>query len=118
MFFVTTKTANGRALLQSDCYAGLFVDVLRSCIARRLLHVNDFVIMPNHVHLLITIGSDMTVERAMQFIKGGFSFRLKRDAGYRGEVWQKGFSDARIRSSGHLAQVRTILPRIPHGRES
>jgi putative transposase len=33
----------------------------------------DFVVMPDHVHLLMTVGGGMTIERAMQFIKGGFS---------------------------------------------
>ena len=32
----------------------------------------------------------------MQFIKGGFSYRLKRELGYLGEVWQRGFSEVRV----------------------
>jgi putative transposase len=32
----------------------------------------------------------------MQFIKGGFSFRLKKETGYLGEVWQRGFSEVRV----------------------
>jgi putative transposase len=33
--------------------------------------------MPDHLHLLITPAAEISLERAMQFIKGGFSFRLK-----------------------------------------
>jgi putative transposase len=78
-FFVTTKTALGRALLQSERNAALFIDVLRSYVMARKFQLQDFVVMPDHVHLLIRAGSDMTIERAMQFIKGGFSFRLRRE---------------------------------------
>lgn len=29
----------------------------------------------------------------MQLIKGGFSFRAKKETGFHGEIWQRGFSD-------------------------
>ena len=53
--------------------------------------------MPDHFHLLITPLT--ALERAMQFIKGGFSFRVKRELGSSAEIWQRGFSDHRIRDS-------------------
>ena len=52
--------------------------------------------MPNHLHLLLTVTGDTTIERAMQLIKGGFSYRLKKELGYLGEVWQRGFSELRV----------------------
>ena len=52
--------------------------MLRSYVAGRKFQLHDFVVMPDHVHLLITVGGDMTIERAMQFVKGGFSFRLRK----------------------------------------
>jgi putative transposase len=52
--------------------------------------------MPDHLHLLMTLPSDVTTEKAMQLIKGGFSYRLKRDLGYQEEAWQRGFSEVRI----------------------
>ena len=49
----------------------LFIDVLRSYAAAKRFRVLDFVVMPDHVHLLLTLGAGMTIERAMQLIKGG-----------------------------------------------
>ena len=89
-FFVTTKTSMGRPLLQSDRNAMLFIDVLRSYVAGKKFKVHDFVVMPDHVHLLMTVSGEMSIEKAVQFIKGGFSYRLKKEMGYCGEVWQKG----------------------------
>jgi putative transposase len=37
--------------------------------------------MPNHFHVLLTVGSEMSVEQAVQFIKGGFSFRQAKSWG-------------------------------------
>jgi putative transposase len=38
-----------------------------------------------------------TVERCAQFIKGGFSFSVRRQ--FAGEVWQRGFHEHRIRDA-------------------
>jgi putative transposase len=95
VFFVTTKTSMGRRLLQSERNAMLLVDVLRSNMAARRFQVHDFVVMPDHLHLLIRVSGEMTIEKAMQLIKGGFSFRLRREFGFLGEVWQRGFSEMR-----------------------
>jgi putative transposase len=32
----------------------------------------------------------------MQLVKGGFSYRLKKEWGHLGEVWQRGFSETRV----------------------
>jgi putative transposase len=50
-------------------------------VAAGKFRLHDFVVMPDHLHLLITVGSGMTIEKAMQFIKGGFSYRLKKECG-------------------------------------
>jgi putative transposase len=74
MFFVTTKTSMGRRLLQSDRNATLLIDVLCSYVAEKKFRIHDFVVMPDHMHLLITVTGDMTIEKAMQLIKGDFSY--------------------------------------------
>jgi REP element-mobilizing transposase RayT len=52
--------------------------------------------MPDHFHLLITVGSDMTIERAIQLVKGGFAFRAGKELGLKAPIWQKGFSEVRV----------------------
>jgi putative transposase len=113
MFFVTTKTSLGRALLQSDRNATLLIDVLRCYAGAGEFQVHDFVIMPDHVHLLITVSGNSTIERAMQFIKGGFSHRLKRDFGYLGEVWQRGFSELRVEERESYVRHREYIAQNP-----
>ncbi len=112
-FFVSTKTCEGRALLQSERNATLMINVLRSYVAVRKFQLHDFVIMPNHMHLLITVSGDMTIEKAVQFIKGGFSFRLKKEFGYLGEVWQRGFSEVRVRDQQSFLRHRRYIAENP-----
>jgi putative transposase len=112
-FFATTKTYGGRRLLETDRNATLLVDVLRSCVAARKFQLLDFVVMPNHLHLLITVPGGMTIEKAIQLIKGRFSYRLKKEFGYPGEVWQAGFSEVRADTKESIAGYREYIAQNP-----
>ena len=103
----------GQPLLQPDCNANLFIDVLRSCVADGRLELNDFVVMPDHVHLLITLRKGMTIERAMHLIKGGFSCRLRKEVGYAGEIWQPGFSEKRAPNGEAYLRYKGYIARNP-----
>jgi putative transposase len=69
--------------------------------------------MPDHMHLLVTVDKDSTIERAMQLIKGGFSYRVRKEYGYQGEVWQRGFSDVRIRDRESCERHRRYIELNP-----
>ena len=92
-FFATTRTSMSRRLFQTERNAGLLIDILRALVSEHKFRLLDFVVMPDHVHLLMEIDSTMTVEKAMQLVKGRFSYRLKHEFGFVGEVWQRGFSE-------------------------
>lgn len=97
---VTTSTWGRRALFRNERWAKLLIDTLYHYRrAAYLLH--EFVIMPDHVHVLLTPSTSL--EKSVQFIKGGFSYRVKKELGSNMEVWQKGFSDHRIRDASDYA---------------
>ena len=100
-------------MLQSERNATLMIEVLRSYVAAGKFRLHDFVVMPDHMHLLMTVGTGMTIEKAMQFIKGGFSYRLKKECGYRREVWQRGFSEARVDDRQSFLQHREYIAANP-----
>ncbi len=112
-FFVTTKTIQGQFLLQSERMATLLIDVLRFYMAEKKFIVHDFVVMPNHLHALLTIDDEMTIEKAMQLIKGGFSYRAKKELGFAGEIWQPGFSEVRIRDRRSFLKHREYIDQNP-----
>ena len=99
--------------MQSERNAGLLIDVLRSLVAERAFKLHDFVVMPDHLHLLFTIGDGMTVEKAMQLVKGRFSFRLGRELGLKGEVWQKGFSEVQVLGERSFEEHRAYIVNNP-----
>jgi REP-associated tyrosine transposase len=78
--------------------ARLFIDVVLDYRKQGKFLLHEFVVMPDHVHALITPAPEISLERAMQFIKGGFSFRLRKIEKI--EVWQESFTNHRIRDTG------------------
>jgi putative transposase len=112
-FFVTTRTAAGKSLFQTERMTDLFVEVLRASMRSKRTNIHDFVVMPNHIHILMTLPGEVSVEKAMQLIKGGFSFRANKELGFRGEVWQRGFSDVRIVDDESFEKHRAYIDNNP-----
>jgi putative transposase len=92
----------------------LFLEILNSYRGRAYL-LHEYVIMPEHFHILIT--PSVTLERAVQFIKGGFSFRAKKELQSSMEIWQTGFSDHRIRDAEDYRIHVEYIYRNPIGRK-
>ena len=112
-FFATTGTSMGRRILQSERNAGLLIDVLRSLVAERKFELLDFVVMPDHLHLLLTVHEAMTIEKAMQLIKGRFSHRLSHETGHSGEVWLRGFTEEQVTNRTSLEKHREYIAQNP-----
>jgi len=105
-YFITTATHNRRRLFQVERNAELLLETIDHYRDSYLLHA--YVVMPDHVHLLIT-PIEITLERAMQLIKGGFSHRLSSKL----PVWQRGFTDHRIRDAADYSVRLNYIHRNP-----
>jgi putative transposase len=112
-FFVTSSIADKRNLLQSHRAAQLFIDVLYQYRSQHKYLLHDFVVMPDHFHVLITVGQEISIERAVQFIKGGFAFRAGRELGFRPPVWERGFSEVRIHSAEAVTRIHEYISQNP-----
>jgi putative transposase len=112
-YFLTTSVYGGRNLLQSDQLADLFLNTIFSYRDQKKFEVHEFVVMKNHIHLLITPGDNVTLEKAVQFIKGGFSHRVKKKLGICSEIWQRGYVDHRVRDARDFAQHRAYIHANP-----
>ncbi|HEY6767651.1 MAG TPA: transposase [Candidatus Sulfotelmatobacter sp.] len=106
-YMVTSATWGRRDLFCREPWARLLIGTLYHYRGTAYL-LHEFVIMPDHVHIMLT--PKTSLEKAAQFIKGGFSYRAKKGLGSNMEVWQKGFSDHRIRDAEdylqHVSYIR------------
>ena len=71
--------------------------------------VHRHVIMPDHLHVILTPGCSTTLERAAQLIKGGASYDIGRAFQTRFPVWQPGFTQHLIRDrADYESHVRYV----------
>ena len=106
-YFISTQTAGRKPFFRHERWARLVVATLEhyACTDYEL---HAYVVMPDHLHVLIT--PLVSVEKSVQLIKGGFSFRAKRELDWKDEIWQQGFTDHQIRDEEdwkhHLDYIR------------
>ncbi|HXT72389.1 MAG TPA: transposase [Candidatus Angelobacter sp.] len=96
-YFVTSRTWQGRQLFIGPDICEMFVESLLGYREQGHYALHAFVLMPEHFHVLITPAEGVTLERAAQFIKGGSAHRLREERKLAFTVWQRGFTDHRIR---------------------
>jgi putative transposase len=65
--------------------------------------------MPDHVHLIFAPNTATSLERAMQFIKGGYSHRYRKETGSRAEIWERSFTNHRIRDCDDYEKHRHYI---------
>jgi putative transposase len=106
-YFVTSSTFQKKALLQSERTARLFIETLLDYRIQRKYELHEFVVMPDHFHLLIS--PIITLEKAVQLMKGGFSFRAGRLFRVGGNIWQSSFHDRRVRDAEEYAAFKRYI---------
>jgi len=72
-----------------------------------------FVVMPDHVHLLFMPAQDVTLERCAQLVKGAYSHELGTLIGRNSEIWQRGFTDHRIRDAQDYVHHKNYIHQNP-----
>jgi REP-associated tyrosine transposase len=76
VYFVTTDTWERHALFINTSLANIVVEQISACRDRGFYKLHAFVLMPEHLHVLLTPGDETTIEKAMQMIKGGSAHRI------------------------------------------
>lgn len=107
-YFISTQTQGRKPFFRHDRWAQLMQSTIHHYNGTGYT-LHAYVIMPDHLHILMT--PIESIEKAMQLIKGGFSFRAKREFNWQEEIWQPGFTDHRIRDAvdwqRHIDYIRT-----------
>jgi putative transposase len=112
-FFVTSVTAARRPILQSERMASLLLRALQDYRNQEKFLLHEFVIMPDHLHLLLTPAKEVPLEKAIQYIKGGFSFRARMELDFQGSIWEASFTNHRIRDEHDYECHRIYIRQNP-----
>ena len=111
-YFVTANVLDKKSLFQVEKIAHLFVEILFDYRKKEKYCLHEFVVMPDHLHLIFS-PTGITLERAMQLIKGGFSFRFNVNLKLKRDIWQPSFLDRRVRDSLEYQKYKDYIWQNP-----
>ncbi len=102
----------GACLLRRPDVARLIVDSLK------FLNVHGhqvlrWVIMPNHLHLLIAVRCDTSLAAVVRSFKGWTAAQANRITGRTGSFWYPEYFDRYIRDAAHLSKVVRYIDANP-----
>src|SRR3990172_11182341 len=108
-YFITTKTWANRAIFHVTENAEILVQAIFHYHDQGAYLLHEFVVMPNHLHLMLTPGRETTLENTMQLIKGGSSHQIHQQRGHKMQIWQSGFHEWTVRDEkDYQAKVEYI----------
>lgn len=113
-YALTTPAYERRALFTRTANAELLVSMLFHYRDEGRYPLHGFVVMPEHINILLTPAQSQTIERCAQCIKGGFSHSVRSQFG--GEVWQPGFHEHRVRDAADFANQLAYICANPRKR--
>jgi putative transposase len=108
MSFVTIATRDRRPVFEIARDAELLIDTLLHYRTLGHYKLHAYVVMPDHLHLLLTPQA-ITLEHAVELIKNGFAYRLDTDL----PIWEHSFRSYSVASLHDLEIVRAYLHQLP-----
>jgi putative transposase len=98
-YFVTSKCWQGRHVFQVPEIAEMLLQTMFHYRERDAYLLHEFVLMPDHFHLLLTPSATTSLEKAIQLIKGGSSHGIHKQRDQGMAIWQEGFFDWTMRDA-------------------
>lgn len=111
-YLITTVTSK-RIQVFKDLYAGrLLVSEIKKTICSGIADTYCFVIMPEHLHWLMTpINSDLSI--IIRQVKSCSAIAINRYIGSHGSFWQKGYHDHAVRKDEDVRSIARYIVANP-----
>ncbi len=112
-YFITTNTWQRRALFRREAAATILEERIFHYRDQGNFLVHRYVIMPDHLHVILTPGKSVSLEKAIQFIKGGSAHEIGKQLAMKFPVWQPGFTEHEIHDEGDFRLHVSYIDRNP-----
>jgi putative transposase len=94
-YTITISTFQQHRHFQNTANAERFIATLFHHRDQNRFQLHAFVVMPDHIHVLMTPAIDQSTAKCIQYIKGGSSFGARQHSTK--EIWHSGYHEHRIR---------------------
>jgi len=113
LHFITCSCYRRQPILGTAARRNLFLETLEQTRQQYRVVIVGYVVMPEHVHLLMTEPDYGTPSTVMQMLKQGFARSLHRLVGPIGQVWQERFYDFNVWSEKKEKEKLAYIHRNP-----
>lgn len=96
-YFVTVNLYQRMEIFSSEKWAKFMIEIIKEQQEKYHFKLHEFVVMPDHYHLILTPPIRFTVSDVLHHINGVFSTRYNQATGHKGRVIQPDFYDHGIR---------------------
>ncbi len=110
---VTTNVADRKALFSSQTAARMLIEILYEVWTETGFHFLAFVVMPDHMHLVLGSPASHRLAQVVQLLKGWFSHRYNGITGGSGRLWQSRYHERTLRSESELFAAIEYVHRNP-----
>jgi REP-associated tyrosine transposase len=100
--FITLPTFHRKRIFQNERFGEVLTEVLMHSRRQFDILLHDYVIMPDHAHLLLT--GEVPVAQLINALQKEFAKEIALQFGYAGEVWESQFDDQEIKSAKDCAE--------------
>jgi putative transposase len=112
-YFITICAHMQQNLFQRDEVAELMVATFLKYRDAGEFELHEYVVMPNHIHLLLSLNDQQQLGRVIQLIKGGFSHSLRENEIVFRAVWEHRYHDRRVRDANEFAEFSQYVRQNP-----
>jgi len=112
-YFITACAHMQQNLFQRDQVAQLMVEAFCRHRDAGEFELHEYVVMPNHVHVLLSLNDQQKLSRVVQLIKGGFPHSLRQNGIVFRAVWEQRYYDRRIRDENEFVEVSRYIRQNP-----
>ncbi len=98
----------GSCVLKHPAVAAIVAETLLHFDQMRY-HIDSFVVMPNHVHVLFQLFENSRLEKVIQCWKGFSAHEINKGLKRTGSLWGENYWDRMIRNQTHLFACRNYI---------
>lgn len=113
VYLVTAVTHDRAPLFADPGHARVVVRCLRDLEQARRAETLCFVVMPDHLHWLLSLGEGQSLAALVKSMKGYSARRINAMRGEGGRVWQAGFHDHALRREEDVREVARYVVANP-----
>lgn len=111
IYLITAVTFNRKPVFQDFRVGRILVRVLHeNCADARTL---CYVVMPDHLHWLVCLGDDLSLDKLVQRIKSVSGFHIKKKMQLSERFWQSGYHDHALRKEEDIEAVARYVVANP-----